>query len=173
MLTKALAIGMVAVIAGAAHSWVVGVKVGLKPRETPVAADPGASPKPPDQPGSGPVDPATLGQFISLAEAHALFEAGVLFIDTRTLEQFNQGHILGAYHLSTVELAAGQAGEVLSLLSSATHYVLYCDGGECEASENVAQRLEDAFPLYHIMKDGFPAWQAAGYDIELPDGGKP
>lgn len=165
---------MVAVIAGAAHSWVVDVKVGLKPRETPVAAvDPGTTPNAPEHPASGPVDPAKLGQFINLAEGHALFEAGTLFIDSRTLEQFNQGHILGAYHLSTVELEAGQATEILSLLTPDTHYVLYCDGGECEASENLAQRLEDAFPLYHIMKDGFPAWQAAGYDIEVPDGGNP
>lgn len=161
---------MVAVTAGAAHSWIEPVKVGLRPLEAaPSAAAPaGAQPPAPDP---GAAAPSVLGQFISLAQAKALFEAGSVFLDARTQEQFDQGHILGAYHLSTVELEAGGASEVLSLLSKDSDYVIYCDGGECEASENLAQRLEDAFPRYHIMQDGFPAWQKAGYDVELPEGG--
>jgi rhodanese-related sulfurtransferase len=169
---------MVAVIAGAAHSWVVPVKVALSTIAPPAAVDHNQSAHqsagtPPSDGTAAPVNPDALGHMISLAEARALYETGALFLDTRTKEQYDKGHILGAFHLATVEFDAGQTGEIFAMLSPKTHYVLYCDGGDCDASENVAQRLEDAFPLFHIMKDGFPAWEQAGYDVEVPEGGNP
>jgi rhodanese-related sulfurtransferase len=181
MLTRSMAIGMAAVAAGAAHSWIQPVKLGLRDRtETPTlpdqpppvvdqttGAEPDTGPAVPDSdPPLGPIDPDSLGPFISLAEARSLFESGTLFIDTRLKEEFDASRILGAYHLSTREFGTPEGGEVLAMLSADTHYVLYCEGGECDTSENVAARLEDAFPRFHILRDGFPAWVAAGYEVE-------
>lgn len=159
---RAIVIAAAAIAAGAAHSWVVPVKVRLKPRQAqngPVTPGPGPINPPPEQ-------TALPEGFITLEQARALFEAGALFLDTRPREQFDAERILGAYHLSTEQFGTPEGTEILSMLSADAPYVLYCDGGECEASENVAQRLEDAFPLYQIMHDGFPAWRDAGYDIE-------
>jgi rhodanese-related sulfurtransferase len=144
---------MVAVAAGAAHSWIhePQVKVGLRP-------DPG----PP-----GPAQPAATSRFITLDQALALYEEGTLFLDARTKEQFDKSRINGAYHLSTQEFDTPEGQDIIrNLLSAKVPYVIYCDGGDCDASENLAQRLEDAFPLYSILNDGFPAWEKAGYDVE-------
>lgn len=153
---------MVAVIAGAAHSWIVPVKLHPDPPA------PATNVLPPvvSNPSAG-AQPAPLGQYITLEQAKALYDAHqVLFIDTRPKEKFEESHIPSALHLSTEEFGQPQESEVLKFLSASEPYILYCDGGDCDASENVATRLQSAFPNYHILKDGFPAWQAAGYDVE-------
>jgi rhodanese-related sulfurtransferase len=162
LITRAIVIAAVAIAAGAAHSWIVPVKLRLAPR--PGVTD--ATPANPDDGGPDQTPAPASDQFISLEQAHALFESGALFLDTRPRAQFDEARILGAYHLSTEQFGTPEGTEVLSMLSADTPYVLYCDGGDCEASEDVALRLEDAYPLYHIMRDGFPAWRDAGYDIE-------
>jgi rhodanese-related sulfurtransferase len=164
-------IAAVATAAGAAHSWIVPVKLraaALIDVPTNIAPDP-------DPPAQGPLDPATLGPRISLDQAHALFEeGGYLFIDTRPKEYFDAGHILGAFHLSTKEFGEPEGTEVISMLRPEDHFVLYCDGGECDASENVAARLESVgIAHFHIMTASFEEWKKAGYDIEPVEEGAP
>ena len=45
--------------------------------------------------------------------------------------------------------------------------VIYCPGGECDASELVSIRLQErGFSNTHILKPGYPGWVEAGLPTE-------
>lgn len=121
---------------------------------------------------------APLDVRITLAQAKHLYDSlAADFIDAREPHEFNPGHIPGAYNLTQSHFAGSKTPEALEVLDPARPVVIYCGGGECHASENVAILLQQAgFTSIHIMIDGFPAWVAAGYESEAtfddsPEGG--
>lgn len=143
---------------------------------------PTPSPSPSTDPGQAPAqsDPAAapLEVRITLAQAKALYDSlAADFIDAREPFEFNPGHIPGAYNLTQSHFAGSKTPEALEILDPTRPVVIYCGGGECHASENVAILLQQAgFTSIHIMIDGFPAWVAAGYESEAtiddsPEGG--
>ncbi len=86
----------------------------------------------------------------------------VLFVDARPRARFEAGHIEGALLLNEEEWD--------QLYSPFTDYyvdhddqqiVVYCDGGGCEASHEVAERLKRELNQQNIfvLKGGWPAWQ--------------
>jgi rhodanese-related sulfurtransferase len=122
---------------------------------------------------------SALGVRISLEQAHALYDAGTAdFIDAREPFEFDPGHIPGAYNLTQADFMGGKTPEALEFLDPARRVVIYCGGGECHASENVAILLQQAgFTSIHIMEDGFPKWVEAGHEVEAsgadqPEGGE-
>lgn len=111
--------------------------------------------------------------FVDLAEAKRLYDSlEADFIDAREPAQFHPGHIPGAFNLTQADFLGSITPEALEYLDPTRPVVIYCDGGDCHASENVAILLQQAgFTSISIMTDGFPAWVAAGYEVESsPEG---
>lgn len=111
-----------------------------------------------------PVKPGS----INLREAHELFLAGAFFLDARNADDFAAGRIEGAiwmpaFHANTSE---GQAD--LDFIPPGDTVVIYCTGGDCDASENTANRLEllqYEFDI-KIMGKGYVDWIEAELPIE-------
>lgn len=184
---RVMAIGGGALGVALAHSWIV--QAGDKPITLgadesknigvvlPVTPRPADGSEPTEQPGD-PVpesvsESRTLGFEISTEDAFALWEQQLAtFLDARSLEDFEAGHIADAYYLPYDELASGQIPEVVDFaLSPDQPVVIYCSGGECDASHNAAALLQPmGFVTLHIYVDGYPGWVDAGHPIETgPD----
>ncbi len=99
--------------------------------------------------------------------AKSLYDTGnVLFVDARSIEDYNDGHVKGA-----VSLPVGQYDEqidaFLELYDLDRPIVTYCSGRTCEDSHHLAQLLmERGYMNISVMIDGFPGWQAEGYPID-------
>jgi rhodanese-related sulfurtransferase len=99
--------------------------------------------------------------------AKHIFDSGnALFVDARSRDNYNDGHIPGA--------ASMPVGEFDNLIDSFMDQysvdqtiVAYCSGRTCEDSHNLAQLLIDfGFTDVKVFIDGFPGWEAEGYPIE-------
>ncbi|GAA3145305.1 rhodanese-like domain-containing protein [Planomonospora alba] len=91
---------------------------------------------------------------------------GIVVVDSRSRESWEQGHIAGAVHLPTAEIAA-RAAEVVP--PGAT-VVTYCWGPGCNGATRAA--LEFA-RLGHPVKEmlgGFEYWAREGFPVETPAG---
>lgn len=179
---QALALIALGLLAGAADSWIRPVRLSASepagPRTPALTPEPAPGPAPQEAPPTTAPSPEStppaaeqpLGLHIDLAQARVLFEKGIPFLDARTEEEFRAGHIAGAFHLPSDAFTRGGKVEALQYLDQNEPVVIYCGGGDCHASEYVAIELEKAgFKAYHIMKDGFPSWRAAGYDVAEGD----
>ena len=108
-----------------------------------------------------------LEEIDSAAWAKEIFDKGhVLFIDARSQDNFEQGHIARA-----VSLPLGQYDEKINTFLSRhaldQPLITYCSGRTCEDSHNLARLLSEAgFTDVRIFIDGFPAWKAEGYPVE-------
>lgn len=162
LLTRALAIFGAAVLIGAAHSVRTPVDLRLKPTETDSTA---ANQAPAD---GTPAPPRGPGLKISIDEALELFQQGTPFLDARLKAEFDAGRVMGAFHNPP---SAGLKPDVVQFLDPARPIVIYCGGGDCKDSENLAILLQQmGFNRLHIMTDGYPAWRSAGHPV---DGGAP
>lgn len=192
---KALAISCIAMVLGAAHSAFrpivekVDTKAlqgtnlddlrakraaeasksvdGAKPAEGEKPVD-GAKPVEAPAASAGAPADGTLGFEITIAQGVSLFELGVPFLDARSVEDFEKGRVAGAIHVSAEEYPA-RAGEFTKYFPGPV--VIYCGGGQCDASHNLAKLMQQAqFTALHVMTDGYPGWEKAGHPIEK--GGK-
>lgn len=100
-------------------------------------------------------------------QAKQIFDNGsVLFVDARTRDNYDAGHIPGA-----VSLPVGQFDALIdSFLDQHANeqpIVTYCSGRTCEDSHNLAQLLMDfGYSNVKVFIDGYPGWEAAGYPVE-------
>lgn len=136
-------------------------------------APPTATPAPTNPPvpakTAPAVKPAMPAHHVDLAQAKALYDGGMThFVDARTEEDFAKGRISGAMFIPPSAFFNGKLpDEVLTgRLIRAWNVVVYCNGGDCDASENVAIRLKEQGFNPKVFHEGFPAWKAAGYPIE-------
>ncbi len=102
---------------------------------------------------------------VDTAKAKELFDRGVVFVDVRSNKDWDAGRIPGAEHL---ELKSNYSEASLSgVAGKDKEVVLYCNGHKClrsaEASEMAAAW---GFKKIYYYRDGFPAWQGAGYPVE-------
>ena len=103
----------------------------------------------------------------SVARAKEIFNKGhVLFVDARSQDNYEQGHIPGA-----VSLPLGRFDEKIeSFLGKHAPdqlLVTYCSGRTCEDSHKLARLLLEAgFTDVRVFIDGFPGWEAEGHPIE-------
>lgn len=193
MLKNALAITLIASSIGAADVFLLrkkNLELGDPPPElpsskggtasnNPPARGTGPEPTPPStsQPTlPGPATPATPSQdlpagMITLEKTIELFgrmmSAGdVRFVDARNEEDFVKGRIPTAVCLPPTKFGGMTPPEVDQLQRDAT-IVIYCGGGECDASKLTALRLRElGFNTTLIFHDGFPAWEKAGQPVE-------
>ncbi|GGT04208.1 hypothetical protein GCM10010156_72540 [Planobispora rosea] len=91
---------------------------------------------------------------------------GIVVIDSRSEESWNQGHIEGAVHLPTARIAA-RAAEVVP--AGAT-VVTYCWGPGCNGATRAA--LEFAKLGYPVkeMLGGFEYWVREGFPVATASG---
>lgn len=96
-----------------------------------------------------------------------------LFLDARSEHEYTAGHIPGAYHLYAFLKDDALKGQILSefipLAMGADKVVIYCGGGECDDSVQVALELpmhglDPAKILVDV--DGFTGWKKAGMPYE-------
>ncbi len=100
---------------------------------------------------------------ISLDQAKRLFDAGTIFVDAREKEFYLEGHIPGAWSISTpLELAF----KLDSLQGKNGIFVSYCGEDECGSSEDLAYTMQDlGFTKIYIYKGGWIDWVNAGMPI--------
>jgi rhodanese-related sulfurtransferase len=111
-------------------------------------------------------DPA-FSEIQQVEAAKKIFDnGGVLFVDARSKQSYEEGHIPGA-----VSLPVARFDEQIE--SFLNHYlpdqpiVTYCSGRTCEDSHYLARMLAAiGYSDIRIFIDGFPAWEAEGYPVE-------
>jgi rhodanese-related sulfurtransferase len=102
-----------------------------------------------------------------ITHAKALYDTGhVLFVDARSAEDFNDGHVKGA-----VSLPVGQYDEqidgFLERYDLDLPILTYCSGRTCQDSHHLAQLLmARGYMNISVMIDGFPGWETNGYPID-------
>ncbi|TCC32018.1 rhodanese-like domain-containing protein [Kribbella speibonae] len=91
---------------------------------------------------------------------------GWVLIDSRSQESWDQGHVPGAVHLPTREIAARAA----SVVPNDVAVVTYCWGPACNGATRAA--LEFAKLGYPVkeMIGGFEYWVREGLPVETADG---
>jgi rhodanese-related sulfurtransferase len=100
---------------------------------------------------------------VTLGEAKQAYDAGAMFIDSRSLEHFKAGHIENAIRIEAAMFKSGDPPE-LGLVPRSAIVVIYCSGGQCDESENVAKLLTNSgYQTVYVLHDGFPGWKALGY----------
>jgi rhodanese-related sulfurtransferase len=89
-----------------------------------------------------------------------------VFVDARSLENFEDGHIKGAE-----SLPLGQFNNLIEAFKEKypadTIIVTYCSGRTCDDSHRLEQLLFDnGYVNVSVFIDGYPGWKAEGYPIE-------
>ncbi|HOP17658.1 MAG TPA: rhodanese-like domain-containing protein [Gammaproteobacteria bacterium] len=102
---------------------------------------------------------------VDTAQARALFDKEVAFVDVRKDSDWDAGRIPGAIHL---DIKGKFTDESLSAeVKKDEPVVLYCNGSSClRSSEASVMAVGWGFSKVHYYRDGFPAWKAAGNPVE-------
>jgi len=104
---------------------------------------------------------------IHAQEAKYLYDSGkAVFIDTRSLSSYRQGHIKGAlaipYHTT-----AENAEKYKNVLKNKV-LITYCSGAGCHISDKVAYKLFDiGYKKVAIFFGGWPEWNQYKYPVTL------
>ncbi|QFY05525.1 rhodanese-like domain-containing protein [Nonomuraea phyllanthi] len=90
----------------------------------------------------------------------------IVVVDSRSRESWDQGHVAGAVHLPTAEIAAKAPG----LVPKEATVVTYCWGPGCNGATRAA--LEFAKLGYRVkeMIGGFEYWAREGFPVETASG---
>jgi rhodanese-related sulfurtransferase len=90
----------------------------------------------------------------------------VTIIDARPTDQYTEAHIPGAYSLPYEDF--NSRWPVLStMIFPQEVIVVYCDGGDCHASDSLASLLlEMGYDNTVVYRLGFESWTAKGYETE-------
>ncbi|MBX9737931.1 MAG: rhodanese-like domain-containing protein [Phycisphaerales bacterium] len=132
-----------------------------------------ATPNPtPITPAPAPVADAGGQTMLSTDAAVALFnDLQTQFVDAREPDEFGVGRIPSAVSLP-VSAFNGQNAEATEIkinmyLRRDLNVVVYCGGGQCDASKLVAKNLQArAFSKVAVYHDGMTGWTAAGLPTE-------
>jgi len=112
---------------------------------------------------------------LTSAQARAVYDdegresGAILFVDARDEAKYRSGHIPGAILLDQYRFShywSSVEGQVLG----AFVVVVYCDGGDCEDSINLAQTLKQDMGLLDdrvfIYRGGMKDWEQQGREVE-------
>tara|TARA_R110000744_G_scaffold49491_2_gene107548 strand:- start:2537 stop:3193 length:657 start_codon:yes stop_codon:yes gene_type:complete len=119
------------------------------------------------------LDKAVPDGTLTLRESHEVWEDGAYFLDARHEHEFDAGHIQYAAYLeaSLFDTDSDRAFAVADSIPKDATIVIYCVGGECDASKNTAALLEQlGYTDLRIMGAGYDDWVAAGFETETTDG---
>jgi len=118
-------------------------------------------------PESRLTDKESISLIVAFEEARVLFEKdSALFVDARSKQQYEEGHIKGAVSLPWQEVEAAFAG-VSGRLESGKTVVTYCDGEACDLSRSLAFFLKEmGFPDVRVLVNGWTLWRRAQLPVE-------
>lgn len=110
--------------------------------------------------------------FITLPEVVELWHnQTALIVDSRQASEFRRGHVPGAISVPLEEIKSGNYGS-LERLTTAKPLVIYCEGGDCLTSYNLARFLyERGYRDLRVFSGGWAEWLAAGLPVEKEDEG--
>jgi rhodanese-related sulfurtransferase len=97
---------------------------------------------------------------ITPAQAYAKFQQGAYFLDVRTQDEWNQGHIAGSTLIPLDELQ-----NKLTELPRDREMVVVCRSG-VRSKEGVSILQKAGFTRVSCLSGGLLAWKAAGYPID-------
>ena len=109
-------------------------------------------------------DDMTDPMLVNLEFSKYHFDAGsATFIDSRDPEDYESGHIKNAINIPCDYYEDYE--DVINGLDDDSIYIIYCSGGECSLSIDLADYLynEKLFDKLLIFEGGWPEWQDAGY----------
>ncbi|MEV6345152.1 rhodanese-like domain-containing protein [Actinoplanes sp. NPDC051851] len=99
-----------------------------------------------------------------VSDVHADLEAavpGVIVIDTRSAESWEQGHIPGAVHLPSREIA----GRAAAVVPAGSAVVTYCWGPGCNgATKGALEFARLGYPVKEMI-GGFEYWVREGFPV--------
>jgi rhodanese-related sulfurtransferase len=132
----------------------------LRPDRLPLVADWSME----AQVSSGPCRDSLL---ITLEEAEILyFDQQAIFLDARSEEAFDSGHIAGAKNLPWEEFERFYP-EVMSDIPHNWVIITYCDGETCSLSKELAfALLAQGYDQVRVLLDGWRQWQESSLPIE-------
>jgi rhodanese-related sulfurtransferase len=108
------------------------------------------------------VDGATS---VSAAEAKALFDKGVLFVDVRSDKDWGAGRIPDAEHIELKKVY--NEDSLGKVAKKGEEVVIYCNGPSClRSSKACVQAVGWGYSKVYYFREGYPAWKAAGYPVE-------
>jgi rhodanese-related sulfurtransferase len=123
---------------------------------------------------AGTIAEATLGESsptpdISTAEMRRVVKDGsAIIIDTRTVAEFDAGHIAGAKLVERTSAARVEAVGKITGGDNSKRLVLYCNGPFCQASRALAAELVKAgYVNVARYQLGLPVWRALGGEVAI------
>ncbi len=96
---------------------------------------------------------------------HFLENGGAYFIDAREQHDYDSGRLKGAIHVPSSAIVPSIEANLLAAgIPSFERVIVYCGGGSCEASHNVADALRDRyfFEKVYIYEKGWEEVEASG-----------
>ena len=97
-----------------------------------------------------------------------------VFVDARKRDDYESGHIPGAVHLG-YNTVAEQIDDLRPQLEQAFFIIVYCNGGNCEDSINLALDLISVYGLMqenvYVFEGGIEEWTENG--LSLTKGANP
>ncbi|MEU8308566.1 rhodanese-like domain-containing protein [Actinomadura sp. NPDC048955] len=91
---------------------------------------------------------------------------GIVVVDTRSAESWAQGHVQGAVHLPTAEIA----GRAAALVPEGASVVVYCWGPGCNGAQKAALEFAKLGRPVKEMLGGFEYWAREGHPVETGGG---
>jgi rhodanese-related sulfurtransferase len=106
-------------------------------------------------------------RLITLAEAEDLWRAGeTTFLDARAADLYAESHVPRARSVPAAEIETLMPILVQRMAKEAT-IVVYCEGGDCQSSLNLAKQLHDkGFTDIRVLIGGWEEWKKAGLPEE-------
>jgi len=108
---------------------------------------------------------ARLAFETDVSDVHAALEAGApgfVFIDTRSLESWNQGHARGAIHMPKPDMPTRIPAE----FPAGTQFVVYCWGPGCNGATNAGLIISELGYAVKEMIGGFEYWAREGFPVD-------
>jgi rhodanese-related sulfurtransferase len=105
-------------------------------------------------------------RLITLEETEDLWRAGSVFVDARKDAEFRDGHVPGA--LSAPAAQSEKAiPEAVQALARDRALIIYCEGGDCQSSLLLADRMsQEGFKDIRVFTGGWAGWTAADLPVE-------
>ncbi len=133
----------------------------------PASADPKPTTAKPSttEPGSSEAQATDGPRGISTPKAKQIFDAkSAIFIDARRADQFAEGHIPGAMNVYAYDFPA-HIPDLIPLPKDKL-VVVYCDGGLCELSHELAEELMTfGFKRVVVYLGGVNEWTESNYPM--------
>ncbi|CAN6481310.1 unnamed protein product [Victoria cruziana] len=112
---------------------------------------------------------------VNVYAAKDLLATGHRFLDVRTKEEFNKGHVKNAINIPYMCLTSQGREKNLAFLDEVSgvcdkddHIIVSCNGGGRSASASTELR-NAGFKNVKSLGGGFRAWVDCGFDVESPE----